>query len=164
MMRTAIMILPHGHLQTWVEPLRYSSCSGKADGIGGAMTRLAGRGLKRSLPPGMRGKYGGMISNNRQHCSQETTAVYSLRKTPPWLLQLTKKGVIYMDQKTACGTQTTPPAQRTYRVEDIASMLGIGRSSAYTLVQEGHFRIVRIGTSIRISKKSFDEWLDQQNL
>jgi len=69
-----------------------------------------------------------------------------------------------MDQKTACGTQTAPPAQRTYRVEDIASMLGIGRSSAYTLVQEGHFRIVRIGTSIRISKKSFDEWLDQQNL
>jgi excisionase family DNA binding protein len=66
-------------------------------------------------------------------------------------------------QEAPCGIQTTPPGQRTYREEAIASMLGIGRSSAYTLVQEGHFRIVRIGTSIRISKKSFDEWLGTVN-
>ena len=25
---------------------------------------------------------------------------------------------------------------------------------------EGHFKTVRIGSAIRISKKSFDEWLD----
>ncbi len=56
------------------------------------------------------------------------------------------------------------PALKTYRVEDIARILGIGRSSAYALVREGHFKAVRIGTSIRVSRKSFDEWLDHQNL
>lgn len=49
---------------------------------------------------------------------------------------------------------------RTYKVEDIAKMLNISRTSAYSLVNEGHFHSVRIGNSIRISKKSFDEWLD----
>lgn len=68
-----------------------------------------------------------------------------------------------MSQAT-CGTQMVSPVQRTYRVEEIAVMLGIGRSSAYNLVREGHFKTVRIGTSIRVSKKSFDEWLDQRNL
>lgn len=49
---------------------------------------------------------------------------------------------------------------RTYTVEDIAKMLNIGRSAAYNLTKEGHFKIVRIGNAIRISKKPFDEWLD----
>jgi len=59
--------------------------------------------------------------------------------------------------------QGSVPNQRTYKVEDIAEILSIGRTSAYSLVREGHFKVVRIGTAIRISKKSFDEWLDQQN-
>lgn len=54
------------------------------------------------------------------------------------------------------------PEQRTYNVEDIAVMLNIGRTSAYNLVKEGHFKTVRVGNAIRISKKSFDEWLDAQ--
>ena len=55
-------------------------------------------------------------------------------------------------------------AKRAYRVEEVASILSIGRSLAYNLVRQGCFKTVRIGTSIRISKKSFDEWLDRQNL
>jgi len=55
------------------------------------------------------------------------------------------------------------PEQRTYKVEEIAEILDIGRTSAYNLVREGHFAVVRIGTAIRVSKKSFDEWLDKQN-
>ncbi len=54
------------------------------------------------------------------------------------------------------------PTPKTYRVEDIAKILGIGRSSAYNLVKAGHFRTIRIGSSIRISRKSFDEWLEQK--
>ena len=57
------------------------------------------------------------------------------------------------------GTQDIPQ-KRTYRVEDIAEILDIGRSSAYDLMRQGHFKTVKIGTAIRISKKSFDEWLD----
>ena len=49
---------------------------------------------------------------------------------------------------------------RTYTVEEIATILGIGRTSAYRIVKEGHFKILRVGSSIRVSRKSFDEWLD----
>lgn len=54
--------------------------------------------------------------------------------------------------------------KRVYTVEEIASILNIGRTSAYLLVKEDHFKIVRIGNAIRISKKSFDEWLDSLEL
>ena len=57
------------------------------------------------------------------------------------------------------GTKKESPERRTYTVEDITQILGIGRTSAYLLVKEGHFKIVRIGNAIRISKRSFDEWL-----
>lgn len=53
----------------------------------------------------------------------------------------------------------TAPQNRTYTVEDIAVILGIGRSSAYKLAKSGAFKIIRIGNMIRISKKSFGEWL-----
>ena len=56
------------------------------------------------------------------------------------------------------------PERRTYTVEDITQILGIGRTSAYLLVKEGHFKIVRIGNAIRISKRSFDEWLESLDL
>lgn len=56
------------------------------------------------------------------------------------------------------------PESRTYTVDQIAAILGIGRTSAYKLVKEGHFKMVRIGYAIRISKKSFDDWLDRLEL
>ena len=62
------------------------------------------------------------------------------------------------------GTKQELPDKRTYTVEEIARILGIGRTSAYILVKEGHFKIVRIGNAIRISKRSFDEWLDSLSL
>ena len=52
--------------------------------------------------------------------------------------------------------------KRTYTVYEIAAILNIGRTSAYQLVKEGHFKTVRVGNAIRVSKKSFDEWLDAQ--
>ena len=62
------------------------------------------------------------------------------------------------------GTKKESPECRTYTVEDITQILGIGRTSAYLLVKEGHFKIVRIGNAIRISKRSFDEWLESLDL
>lgn len=50
---------------------------------------------------------------------------------------------------------------QTYTVSDIAKILNVGRTTAYTLVKEGHFKIVRVGHAIRISRKSFDEWLNK---
>lgn len=56
--------------------------------------------------------------------------------------------------------QKTLENKKTYTVMEIAEMLGIGRKAAYNLVVENHFKVVKIGASIRVSKKSFDEWLN----
>lgn len=50
--------------------------------------------------------------------------------------------------------------KRTYTVDEIQDILGISKTSAYRLVKQNLFHVVRIGGAIRISKKSFDEWLD----
>ena len=62
------------------------------------------------------------------------------------------------------GTKKETPERRTYTVDDIAQILGIGRTSAYILVKEGHIKILRIGNDKRISTLSFDEWLDSLDL
>lgn len=51
---------------------------------------------------------------------------------------------------------------RTYTVDDIALILKIGRTSAYRLVEKEYFKSVKIGSAIRISRRSFDAWLDEQ--
>lgn len=60
--------------------------------------------------------------------------------------------------------QKTQENKMTYTVMEIAEMLGIGRTSAYNLVKENHFKVVKIGASIRVSKKSFDDWLNELKL
>lgn len=55
-----------------------------------------------------------------------------------------------------------PFEKRIYTVDEIQDILGIGRTSAYNLIHKNLFHCVRIGGSIRISKKSFDAWLDNQ--
>lgn len=51
--------------------------------------------------------------------------------------------------------------KRIYTVEEIQEILGICKSSAYSLVKKGEFSCVKIGSTYRISKNSFDEWLNQ---
>ena len=53
---------------------------------------------------------------------------------------------------------------RIYTVNEIARILGVSRTQAYRLVQEGLFKSVRIGNAIRISKRSFDHWLESLDL
>lgn len=57
--------------------------------------------------------------------------------------------------------QKMQDTKMTYTVMEIAEMLGIGRTSAYHLVKENHFKVVKIGAAIRVSKKSFDNWLNE---
>lgn len=54
------------------------------------------------------------------------------------------------------------PGKRCYTVEEIQTILGISRGTAYKLLAGNEFRWFKIGTAYRISKKSFDEWLDQR--
>ena len=53
---------------------------------------------------------------------------------------------------------------RTYTVNDIAAILGIGRATAYKLAHSGAFKTIRIGNMIRISTNSFEDWLKIEDL
>ena len=52
--------------------------------------------------------------------------------------------------------------KRCYTVEDLQLILGISRPSVYKLIAEDAFRCVKVGGKYRISRKSFDEWLDER--
>lgn len=56
-----------------------------------------------------------------------------------------------------------PVQRKAYTVSEIQEMLGIGRNSAYKLIHSGVFSLLKIGTSIRVSKSSFDSWVDSMN-
>ncbi len=65
-----------------------------------------------------------------------------------------------MNQEAARNDAGSSDDKRTYTVDEIQDILGICRTAAYNLVKQNLFHCVRIGGRIRISKKSFDEWLD----
>lgn len=65
-----------------------------------------------------------------------------------------------MDYKSS--TINSQPDKRTYTVKEIADILGIGKTAAYKLVHTGVFKTAQIGTTIRVSRQSFDDWLDKQ--
>lgn len=91
-------------------------------------------------------------------CTASGPPSYATRQDSMEMAKLaTYSGGKIMEQKK----EEMQPQTRAYTVEEIATILHVGRSSAYTLVKKGYFKSVRIGTAIRISRKSFDEWLDQ---
>ncbi len=51
--------------------------------------------------------------------------------------------------------------KKVYSVDDLMEILNISRSTAYILIKKNLFRSVKIGNQLRISKASFDEWLDK---
>ena len=51
-----------------------------------------------------------------------------------------------------------------FTVNDISSILGIGRGSAYKLANSGLLKTIRIGNIVRISRKSFEDWLKAEVL
>ena len=54
------------------------------------------------------------------------------------------------------------PQNKTHTVGDIASVRGVGRTTAYKLANSGLFKTVRVGNMIRISRKSFEDWLGME--
>ena len=50
---------------------------------------------------------------------------------------------------------------KKYTVEEIAEQLCVSKKVAYALVKSGQFAYVRAGRAIRVSKDSFDKWLNQ---
>lgn len=90
---------------------------------------------------------------------------YTEMETNNNLLYTTNRG--NMPQTKALGepdaTVYPPLDKRCYTVEDLQSILSCSRETVYALLAEHQFRWFRLGGQrgpYRISKKSFDEWLD----
>lgn len=52
--------------------------------------------------------------------------------------------------------------RQVYTVDEIQDILKISRTTAYNLVKQNQFRYVKVGGHYRISKSSFDKWLNEQ--
>ena len=50
--------------------------------------------------------------------------------------------------------------KRCYSVRDLQEMLGISKPAVYELIKRKEFHWVIIGGRYKISRRSFDEWLD----
>ncbi len=48
------------------------------------------------------------------------------------------------------------------KVPEVAQVLRIARSRAYELVGSGEIPSVRIGRSVRVSRKELERWLEEQ--
>ena len=50
--------------------------------------------------------------------------------------------------------------KRCYTIEEISMILGVCRKTVNALLEKHEFHWFKLGNSYRISKKSFDAWLD----
>ena len=56
-------------------------------------------------------------------------------------------------------TQAAKLVPLVYRVDEIAQLLAISNRAAYNLCNTTKdIKVIRLGTSIRVSKQSFDDW------
>ena len=65
-----------------------------------------------------------------------------------------------MEKRTYQSTRELP---LMLSVMDIASVLGISKSGAYTLAHSKEFPAFRVGRRIVVSQEKFLEWLEQQS-
>lgn len=52
--------------------------------------------------------------------------------------------------------------QTTYKVNEVAEILRIGKNAAYSLVHQDGFPQIRIGKTIRIPREAFHIWLNSR--
>lgn len=71
------------------------------------------------------------------------------------------EGIVNMDLLENVTTNYSQE-KRCYTVKELQEILGISRPTVYELLKRNEFRWIQIGTKYRISKKSFDEWLDRK--
>lgn len=55
---------------------------------------------------------------------------------------------------------------KVYLASDIQRALGLGKTKTYEFLNEVYrqkkppFRVIKVGTSVRVPKRSFDDWLN----
>lgn len=53
------------------------------------------------------------------------------------------------------------PEKRCYTIEELMIMMDVSRNTVTKLLKAHEFSWFKIGSTYRISRKSFDEWLDR---
>ena len=104
-----------------------------------------------------------MTKNRTTTIPSETTSVKSKNYTNKFLQ--TDSNPVTMEASKTPATESSDQTKAVkheplvYRVEEIAQLLAISPRAAYNLGNTTKdFRVLRIGTSIRVSKQSFDNW------
>lgn len=76
----------------------------------------------------------------------------------------------YLDGPNEATTPDTAPTKPqavglpdVLTVQNLMAVMQIGRSAAYRLIQSGEIQSVRVGTSVRIPKRYFEEYLDKKS-
>ena len=92
-----------------------------------------------------------------------TETVKSENYTNKFLQKDSTTTTMEMSKSPAIGSSDQTKAAKheplVYRVEEIAQLLAISPRAAYNLCNTTKdFRVLRIGTSIRVNKQSFDNW------
>ena len=53
-------------------------------------------------------------------------------------------------------------SKKSYSVEEVQYILGITRQTVYKLIKQGCFQAIMLENGYRITKSSFDKWLDNE--
>lgn len=71
-----------------------------------------------------------------------------------------RKNIEKSDTRLPYTFRQTEPDIRAYTVDDIQHILKVSRTTVYELLKSKKFHSVRVGGQYRISKKSFENWLN----
>ena len=105
-----------------------------------------------------------MMKDRTSPIPSNTTSVESENYTNKTLQMDSNLATMEVSKTPAIGSSDQTKAAKheplVYRVEEIAQLLAISPRAAYNLCNTTKdFRVLRIGTSIRVNKQSFDNWL-----
>ena len=104
-----------------------------------------------------------MMKDRTSPIPSNTTSMESENYTNKTLQMDSNLATMEMSKSPAIGSSDQTKAAKheplVYRVEEIAQLLAISLRAAYNLCNTTKdFRVLRIGTSIRVNKQSFDNW------
>ena len=92
------------------------------------------------------------ISRNLTELTREDLKIAPESRT----MELSQNPAVEPSDQTRTTIRHTP---LVYRVDEIAQLLAISNRAAYNLCNTTKdFKVIRLGTSIRVSKQSFDDW------
>lgn len=94
-------------------------------------------------------------SNTNSMKSEDYTNNFLQKDSNPATMEASKSPAIESSDQTKAAKHEP----LVYRVEEIAQLLAISPRAAYNLCNTTKdFRVLHIGTSIRVNKQSFDNW------